>query len=104
MARLHRTKTVNVLTFEEKTRFTNFFMLLVEIDVRLPKTTKTEARKHVLRSFSKVGRTTKKTNHMPIIKQYCYMRCINNKNFPPCSLSKTARRDLFINQFMYAIS
>ena len=37
MARLRRTNFINVLTFEETTRAANFFTLLVEIDVRLPK-------------------------------------------------------------------
>lgn len=92
MARLRRTNVINVLTFEEKTRVTNFFILLVEIDVRLPKTAKTKAKKRV----------TKKVSHMPI--KCCYITCVYNKKFPPCSLSKTARRDLYLNQFIYAIS
>jgi hypothetical protein len=87
------TKVVRVLAFEETTRVANFFTLLVEIDVRLPKTTKTKKRKA----------KASKSKHKPI-KQCCYMKCINNKNFPPCSLSKTARRDLYLHQFIYAIS
>ena len=45
MARLRRTNNVTVFTFEEKTRLTNFFMLLVEIDLRLPKSAKTKTKR-----------------------------------------------------------
>ncbi len=45
MARLRPVKVVNVLTFEEITRVTNFFMLLVEINVRLRKNYKNKNKK-----------------------------------------------------------
>jgi hypothetical protein len=86
MARLRPTHVINVLTFEEKTRVTNFFKLLVEIDVRLPKTTK-----------PKIKRGAKQKNKSCPIKLYA--TCIEHKTFPPCCLSKTARRDLFFNFF-----
>jgi hypothetical protein len=44
MARLRRTNNVTVFTFEEKTRQANFFMLLVEIGLHLPKTAKAKSK------------------------------------------------------------
>ena len=95
MARLHRTKAVNVLTFEEKTRFAHFFTLLVEIDLRLPKSTKAKTRQ---------GKT-RKTKQMPM-KPYsakdtkgkqepCYIKCP-----AMCCSSRTAQRDLFLLSFI----
>ena len=94
MARLRPMKMVNVLTFDEKTRVTHFFMLLVEIDVRLPKTAKTKAKK----------RTTKKVNHKPTSPRLLRPRPIKNKpcyiKCPAmCCTSSPAQRDLFLNPF-----
>jgi len=94
MARLRRTNFVNVLVFEEKTRLTNFFMLLVEIDLRSPKTTKAKARKRALRSFSEVGRTNAKIKHRPIKQEPCSIKCP-----AMCNPSRSAQRDLFLNVF-----
>jgi hypothetical protein len=84
MARLHRTKAVNVLTFEEKTRFAHFFTLLVEIDLRLPKSAKIKTRK----------RATQKIKHKPIKQEPCYIKCP-----AMCCSSRTAQRDLFLESF-----
>jgi hypothetical protein len=83
MARLRPMKVVNVLTFEETTRVANFFMLLVEINVRLPKTTKAKTRK----------RATRKTKHKPIKEEPSYIKC------PARRSSRTAQRDLFLKPF-----
>lgn len=80
MARLRRTNKVTVFTFEERTRLTNFFMLLVEIDARLPKSTKTKAKK----------RTTKAKDR----SEDCYIKCP-----AMCCTSRPARRDLFLVPF-----
>jgi hypothetical protein len=53
MARLRRTNNVTVFTFEEKTLLTNFFMLLVEIDARLPKTAKAKTKKRAIKIKNK---------------------------------------------------
>ena len=82
MARLRPLK-VNVLTFEEKTRVSNVFMLLVEIDVRLPKAAKPKARQ----------RKTQKEKH-PIKQKPCYIKCP-----AMCCSSRTAQRDLFLESF-----
>jgi hypothetical protein len=83
MARLRRTNNVTVFTFEEKTRLTNVFMLLVEINVRLPKSTKTKSKK-----------CTTKTKNRPIKKESCYIKCP-----AMCSPLRTALRDLFLIRF-----
>ena len=79
MARLRPMKVVTTLTFEEKTRVTNFFTLLVEIDLRLPKSTKTKKRAKA------------KIKHRPIKQEPCYIKC------PVMCCS--ARRDLFLQSF-----
>ncbi|HJZ23293.1 MAG TPA: hypothetical protein VJ201_02460 [Candidatus Babeliales bacterium] len=84
MARLRPAKAINVLAFEEKTRLTNFFMLLVEIDLRSPKTIKTKRR------------TKAKTKHRPIEKDPCYIKC------PAMSdSSRIAQRDFFLQALNY---
>ena len=83
MARLHRTKAVNVLTFEEKTRFAHFFTLLVEID--LPKSAKTKTRK----------RATQKAKINPIDKKPCYIKCP--------AMCCFALRDLFLQTLNYLL-
>jgi len=82
MARLRPTKVINVLAFEEKTRLTNFFTLLVEIDLRLPKSAKTKTRK----------RATQKVKLKPIKQKPCYAKC------PVMCCS--AQRDLFLQPFI----
>jgi hypothetical protein len=67
MARLRPINVINILNLEEKTRVTNFFMLLVEIDARLPKTTQSKTKK----------RATQKIKQKPIIKR------INDIKIPP---------------------
>src|SRR6266446_1207362 len=74
-------KTVNVLAFEEKTRLTNFFVLLVEIDLHSPRAAKSKTRK----------RTKAKAKH---IKDPCDIKCPAMY----CS-SRTAQRDLFLQLF-----
>ncbi len=95
MARLRPVKTTNVLIFEETTRLTNFFMLLVEIDLRSPKTIKTKKR------------TKAKTNHRPCLRQGYGRLTIKQK---PCSIkcpamsssSRTPQRDLFLQAINYS--
>ena len=79
MARLRRTNNVTVFTFEEKTRLTNFFMLLVEIDVRLPKTAKAKTKKRVIK----------------IKNRPCAMQCP-----VMCCILSPASRDLFLLPFI----
>lgn len=85
MARLRRTNNVTVLTFEEKTHLTNFFMLLVEIDLRLPKVVKAKTRQ---------PKTQPKQR--PIKKDPCY-----NKYPAMCCF---ARRDLFLKPFVHMMT
>lgn len=80
MARLRPINVINILNLEEKTRVTNFFMLLVEIDARLAKTTKPKKKKGAMQ----------KIKPMPIIKY------INDIKIPPCSSSRTTWRDLYL--------
>jgi len=82
MARLRRTNNVTVFTFDEKIRLANFFMLLVEIDARLPKITKTKKR-------------VTKTKVRPIKRESCYIEC----PVMCCTLSP-AQRDLFLLPFI----
>ena len=86
MARLRPTRVVHVLAFEEKTRLTNFFALLVEIDLRLPKSAKTKTKK----------RAPKKVNPKPMSKKPCYNKCP--------AICCSALRDLFLMPFTYVIS
>lgn len=74
MVRLRPTKAVRVLTFEEKKRVANFFILLVEVDLqkgvtrkrRAAKSTKTSTAQHALASSkSKAGNKRKKTLQKP---------------------------------------
>ena len=88
MARLRRTNNVRVFTFEEKTRLTNFFMLLVEIDLHLPKTAKAKSKKRTI-----------KTKARSIKKESCYIKCPAMY----CS-SRPALRVLFLKVFFYAVS
>ena len=89
MARLRPINVINILSFEEKTRATNFFMLLVEIDARLPKTTKTKKR------------AAPKVKPMPCLRQGYGRQTIKQK---PCSIkcpaiccsSITGWRDLYL--------
>ena len=87
MARLRRTNNVTLFTFEDKTRLTNFFMLLVEIDTRLPKAAKTKKR------------VTPKVKHRPIKKEPCYIKCP-----AMCCSSRPASRGLFLKAFFYVVS
>ena len=81
MARLRPTKVVHVLAFEEKTRLSNFFALLVEIDLRLPKSAKTKRKK----------RAPQKAKPKPIDKKPCYINCP--------AICCSALRDLFLESF-----
>lgn len=85
MARLRSTKVVHLLAFEEKTRLTNFFALLVEIDLRLPKSAKTKTRK----------RATQKVKPKPIDRKPCYIKCP--------AICCSALRDLFLRTLNYLL-
>ncbi|HJZ24180.1 MAG TPA: hypothetical protein VJ201_07020 [Candidatus Babeliales bacterium] len=74
MVRLRPTKAVRVLTFEEKERVANLFILLVEVDLqkgvtrkrRATKSTKANTTQRVhASSKSKVGSKRKKTLQKP---------------------------------------
>jgi hypothetical protein len=74
MVRLRPTRAVRVLTFEEKKRVANFFILLVEVDLqkgvtrkrRAAKSTKTNTAQRALASSkSEVGRKKGKTPQKP---------------------------------------
>lgn len=83
MARLRRTNNVTVFTFEEKTRLTNFFMLLVEIDLHLSKSAK-----------AKTKRRTKAKAKNSFKQDPCSIKC----PVMCCTLSP-AQRDLFLRPF-----
>ncbi len=84
MARLRPVNVINLLSFEEKTRFTNFFMLLVEIDARLPKTTQTKARQ----------RTKLKIQQIPIEQKRADIRYTSNTTSRLYRSSRTAQQNL----------
>lgn len=97
MARLRSTRAVRVLTFEEKTRVANFFILLIEVNLekgvtnkrRSPQPTKNKRAQPALASLGEVGRKNQKTKHKPTscpMKHYC-------NTYPAL---RTARRDLFL--------
>ena len=91
MARLRRTNNVTVFTFEEKTRLTNFFMLLVEIDLNLPKVAKAKTKK-CAKAKSKHRPTSLKLRRPGPIKESCYIKCP--------AMCCSARRDLFLHPFI----
>lgn len=96
MARLRSTKlraenlllktNINILTSEETTRFTHFFTLLVEIDVRLSKTAKPKTKKRA---------TTKAKHKHPITPKPCHIKC------PVMCCTRPAQRDLFLPTLNY---
>jgi hypothetical protein len=103
MVRLRPTKAVRILTFEEKKRVANFFILLVEIDLqkgvtrkrRTVKSTKTNtAQRAPASSKSKVGNKRKKT-----LKRLAKAQPKNNIDTTPVVLYVTnpAARSLWIN-------
>ena len=94
MARLRRTHNVSVLTFEERTRVSNFFMLLVEKDFRLPKSAKAKARKRTVRKEKGRPTSPRLRRPGPIKKDPCTVKCP-----AMCCSSRTTRRDLFLNPF-----
>jgi|SRR5579862_4223670 hypothetical protein len=101
MARLRSVRAVRVLTFEEKTRVANLFMLLIEVNLekgvtrkrRAPQSTKNKRTQRALRSLGEVGRTSR-SKHKPM--QPCHMLCVNNAASRTC---KFPVRDLFLQSF-----
>jgi hypothetical protein len=93
MARLRRTNSVTVFTFEEKTRLAYFFTLLVEIDLRLPKSAKTKTKKRAIKIKNRPCAILRQGFECQAIK--CPVMC--------CTLSP-AQRDLFLKVFFYAVS
>ena len=83
MAQLRPMKVVNVLTFEETARVSNVFMLLVEIDLRSPRSTKSKTRKN----------TKAKAKRKAIKEEPSYIKC------PARRSSRTAWRDLFLQAY-----
>jgi hypothetical protein len=87
MARLRKTNNITVLVSEETTRFAHFFNLLIEIDLRLPKTTKTKVK-------AKTEKCEIQGKHRPIEKKHC---CIKRPAI--CNPSSSIWWDLFLNPF-----
>jgi hypothetical protein len=90
MARLRSVRAVRVLTFEEKTRVANLFMLLIEVNLEKRVTRKRRAPQST--KNKRTQRTPRKTKHKPTscpMKHYCNT----------CPALKTARRDLFLQSF-----
>ena len=94
MARLRRTNNVTLFTFEEKTRLANFFMLLVEIDLHLPKTAKAKTKK---RTKAKVKNSCKQ-GPCPILRQG--FECQAIKCPAMCCALRPVQRDLFLLPFI----
>lgn len=96
MARLRPTKSVRVLTVEEKTRVANFFTLLIEINLQTGAANKRRAPKT---AKNNVGQCAfQKESPCPIKCKACHILCIKTKT------SRTRRpsvsvRDLFLNSF-----
>jgi len=100
MARLRTTRAVRVLTFEEKTRVANFFMLLIEVNFQTEVTNKRRSPQST--KNKKKQPASRKTKHRPTsprlrrpspIKR-CYNTCPALSNS-----SRTAQRDLFLHAF-----
>jgi hypothetical protein len=90
MARLRSVRAVRVLTFEEKTRVANLFMLLIEVNLEKGVTRKRRAPQSTKNKRTQC--TPRKTKHKPTscpMKHYCNT----------CPAMRTARRDLFLKSF-----
>jgi len=96
MVRLRSTRAVRVLTFEEKTRVANLFMLLIEVNLQKGVTSKRRAPKSAKAKTKQ--RTNQKTKHRSVNKEPSYICCINNKTSRKHS-SRTAPRDLYLQVY-----
>ena len=102
MARLRTTRAVRVLTFEEKTRVANFFMLLIEVNFQTEVTNKRRSPQST--KNKKKQPASRKTKHPAFAKasagrhamQPCHMLCVNNATSRTC---KFPVRDLFLHAF-----
>ena len=90
MARLRSTRAVRVLTFEEKTRVANFFMLLIEVNLQTGVTNKRRSPQPT--KNKKTQRKNRKTKHKPTS---CPMKSCYNT----CPALRITRRDLFLESF-----
>lgn len=89
MARLRSVRAVRVLTFEERTRVANFFMLLIEVNLEKGVTTKRRSPQPT--KNKKTQRyCNQKTKHRPCPIKHCYNTC---------PAMRTAQRDLFLQSF-----
>jgi len=99
MARLRSTRAVRVLTFEEKTRVANFFMLLIEVNIQTEVTNKRRSPQST-KNKKKQCCASRKTKHKPRPwpskprRSRPIKRCYN-----PCPALRTTRRDLFLQPF-----
>jgi hypothetical protein len=93
MVRLRPTRAVRVLTFEEKKRVANFFMLLIEVNLQKKVTNK--RRSHKSTKNKKLQCSTRKTKCKPVKQKPCYSKCPALSNS-----SRTAQRDLFLQAFI----
>ncbi|HEX4068538.1 MAG TPA: hypothetical protein VHX42_00410 [Candidatus Babeliales bacterium] len=91
MARLRSVKAVRVLTFEEKTRVANLFMLLIEVNLEKGVTRKRRAPQS---TKNKRTQCSSRSKHKPM--QPCHMLCVNNTASRTC---KFPVRDLFLQSF-----
>ena len=96
MVLLRPVKVTHVLTFEEKTRVINFFRLLVEIDIRLPKTTKSKTKTKAKTEKCEVQGKHKSVKPAcakatAVREKPCCMKCP-----AMCSPLRTAQRDLYL--------
>ena len=87
MVRLRTTRAVRVLTFEEKTRVANRFMLLIEVNLQKGVTSKRRAPK----SAKAMQCKTQTTKHKTIEKEYKTSRTKHS--------SRIAQRDLYLQPF-----
>ena len=94
MARLRPTRAVRVLTFEEKTRVANFFMLLIEVNLQKGVTHKRRSPQSTKNKKSQRTTITRKKKHNPVKQKPCYGKCPAMSNS-----SRTAQRDLFLQAF-----
>jgi len=102
MARLRTTRAVRVLTFEEKTRVANFFMLLIEVNFqtevtnkrRSPQSTKNKKMQPCCNQKAKHRPTSPRLRRPGRPIKRCYNTCPALRNS-----SRTAQRDLFLYAF-----
>jgi hypothetical protein len=97
MVRLRSTRAVRVLTFEEKTRVANLFMLLIEVNLQKGVTSKRRAPRSAKAKTRQ--RTNQKTKQTPVKQETSDIIYASNKRSRPASSLRTARRDLYLQVY-----